>query len=76
MLQNMGQVISTALSLTLVTSVLPLHLKGVLYKGSGTHISLHGVTLIGYGYRLAFGVLLALTIAGMAASYLRRPAGT
>lgn len=73
MLQNMGQVISTALSLTIVTSVLPPSLKEALYHGDATSLTIHGITLIGYGYKLAFGVLLALTLVGVVSSYLRKP---
>ncbi|MGG3693708.1 MFS transporter [Heyndrickxia ginsengihumi] len=71
MLQNMGAVISTALSLMIVTSLLPPHLKSALYAGAGAHISAGDTHLIVIGYRTAFLVMLFLTLLAIAVSFLR-----
>lgn len=71
MLQNMGAVISTALSLMIVTSVLPQHLKAAIYAGAGAHLGSQDTSLIANGYRIAFTVMLLLTLLAIAASYLR-----
>ncbi|GGH84548.1 EmrB/QacA subfamily drug resistance transporter [Pullulanibacillus pueri] len=71
MLQSMGQVISTALSLMIVTSALPTRLKDVIYAGTSAHLASDDVVLISNGYRLAFIVMMLLTVLAIAASYLR-----
>lgn len=71
MLQNMGAVISTALSLMIVTIALPPHLKQAIYAGAGAKLVLKDVALIADGYRAAFLVMMFLTIFAIAASYLR-----
>lgn len=71
MLQNMGAVISTALSLMIVTSVLPLQLKKAIYSGAGAHLVQEDTHLIVNGYRIAFLVMLFLTLFAIAASFLR-----
>lgn len=71
MLQNMGAVISTALSLMIVTSVLPMHLKKAIYTGAGTHLVSEDTNLIVNGYRVVFLVMFFLTLFAIAASYLR-----
>jgi len=71
MLQNMGAVISTALSLMIVTSVLPLHLKEAIYAGAGAHLAASDTQLIANGYRIAFMIMLFLTLFAIATSYLR-----
>jgi len=71
MLQNMGTVISTALSLMIVTSLLPQHLKNAIYAGAGAHLIQEDTQLIVTGYRVAFLVMMFLTIFAIAASYLR-----
>lgn len=71
MLQNMGAVISTALSLMIVTSVLPTHLKAAIFAGAGAHLGSSDTSLIANGYRIAFMVMLFLTLLAIAASYLR-----
>ena len=75
-LQNMGQVISTALCLTLISSILPARLKNLIYGGihhHRTHLYAQGLHLITEGYRVTFGVLLVLTIIGMLATFLKHP---
>lgn len=71
MLQNMGQVLSTAISLTLVTAVLPPQLQDVVFKGGGGVLPHSDLELITVGYRWAFVALLIATLLGMAASILR-----
>lgn len=71
MLQNMGAVISTALSMMIVTSILPPHLKEAIYAGAGAHLASEDTSLIADGYRAAFTVMLCLTLLAIAASYLR-----
>jgi EmrB/QacA subfamily drug resistance transporter len=71
MLQNMGAVISTALSLMIVTSTLPPRLKDAIYTGAGAHLVTADVHLIANGYRVAFLLMLLLTVLAIAASYLR-----
>jgi EmrB/QacA subfamily drug resistance transporter len=71
MLQNMGAVISTALSMMIVTSILPPHLKEAIYAGAGAHLASGDTDLIAEGYRAAFIVMLCLTLFAIAASYLR-----
>lgn len=71
MLQNMGSVISTALSLMIVTSLLPKHLKSAIYAGAGAHIVREDTHLIVTGYRVAFLVMMVLTLLAIAASFLR-----
>ncbi|MGZ4162194.1 MAG: MFS transporter, partial [Neobacillus sp.] len=71
MLQNMGAVISTALSLMIVTSLLPLQLKKAIYSGAGAHLVQYDTHLIVNGYRIAFLVMLFLTLFAIAASFLR-----
>jgi len=71
MLQSMGQVISTALSLMIVTSAIPARLKDAIYAGTSAHINTHDVVLISNGYRLTFIVMMLLTILAVLASYFR-----
>lgn len=74
-LQNMGQVISTALCLTLVSGILPDRLKNLIYGGvhHKAHLYAQGLHLISDGYRITFGVLLILTVIGMLATFIRHP---
>ncbi|WML49031.1 MFS transporter [Neobacillus sp. PS3-34] len=71
MLQNMGGVLSTALSLMIVTSLLPMHLKTAIYAGANAHIVREDTSLIVTGYRVVFLVMMVLTIFAIAASFLR-----
>lgn len=71
LLQNMGAVISTALSLMIVTAALPNRLKDAIYAGAGAHLAGNDMYLIAKGYRIAFLVMLVLTMLAIAASYLR-----
>jgi EmrB/QacA subfamily drug resistance transporter len=71
MLQNMGTVISTALSLMIVTSLLPMHLKNAIYAGANAKIIGQDIPLIITGYRVAFMIMVLLTLFAIAASFLR-----
>lgn len=71
MLQNLGTVISTALSLMIVTSVLPLRLKEAVYDGARADIGGEDFILISSGFRIAFAVLFGLTLFAIVGSYLR-----
>jgi EmrB/QacA subfamily drug resistance transporter len=71
MLQNMGAVISTALSLMIVTSALPGRLKDAFYAGANVQLTVNDVRLMVGGYRIAFLVMLVMTLLAIAASYLR-----
>ncbi len=71
MLQNMGQVLSTAISLTIVTAALPRRVQDAVYAGSVSRLSAHDMALITNGYRWAFFALLVATGLGMGASLLR-----
>jgi EmrB/QacA subfamily drug resistance transporter len=74
MLQNMGAVISTALSLMIVTSVLPSALKKAIYAGAGANLVQEDTYLIVFGYRISFLIMVFLTLFAIASSYLRNTA--
>jgi EmrB/QacA subfamily drug resistance transporter len=71
MLGNLGQVMSTAISLMVVTTVLPDRLKDVIYAGPSAAISHADLSLITTGYRYAFIVLFIAPFIGMFISYFR-----
>lgn len=71
MLQNMGQVVSTALSLTIVVAGLPHRLQDAVISGDSTIFPKHDMMLLTTGYRWAFITLLIATIIGVWVSFLR-----
>lgn len=71
MLQNMGLVFSTALSLTLIANNLPPKLKDAMFLGTVKGLPAHDVATFIAGYRFAFMAMLAATLMGIAASLLR-----
>jgi len=71
MLQNMGQVLSTALSLTLATCWLPVLLKDAFFAGANANLNAAELSLVAKGYQTAFFVMILLTVVAIAASYLR-----
>jgi EmrB/QacA subfamily drug resistance transporter len=73
MLQNMGQVLSTAISLTIVAAALPNRLKDAVVGGTITSMPNKDVQLMTVGYHWAFLTLLVATIAGVIVSFLRGP---
>ncbi|GLV14649.1 MFS transporter [Alicyclobacillus hesperidum] len=73
MLQNMGQVMSTALSLTLVAAKLPPTLQSAIYQGNGADLPVHDLPLLTGGFRMSFGALLLATLLGVIASLVRGP---
>ena len=72
MLQNLGQLISTAFSLMIVTSFLPPLLKDVIYAGAAAQLAPNDLLLIAKGYRFAFLIMMWLIILAILASYLRQ----
>lgn len=72
MLGNMGQVLSTAVTLMIVGIGLPSRLKDVLYSGAAADLTRPDLILIIHGYRWAIAALLIATLLGLAAS-LSRP---
>ncbi|MBW7458962.1 hypothetical protein K0U00_33430, partial [Paenibacillus sepulcri] len=68
---NMGQVLSTAVSLMIVGLALPPRLKDVLYAGSDAVLNRTDLQLIIRGYQWALIALAAATILALAASLLR-----
>jgi len=71
MMMNMGQLVTTALSLMIVTSRLPLYLKGALFAGAGASLGDSDVYLIALGYRTTFTVMLLITALAITVSYFR-----
>ncbi|USB33217.1 MFS transporter [Paenibacillus sp. YPG26] len=71
MLYNLGQVLSTALSLTIVSAALPAHMKNVLYSGKNAVISNVDFAFIIHGYRWVIIALLWTSLLALAASWLR-----
>ncbi|MCL6452600.1 MAG: DHA2 family efflux MFS transporter permease subunit [Alicyclobacillus sp.] len=71
MLQNMGQVLSTAASLTIITAGLPQRLQDAVYSGNVTNFTRTDVLRMVGGYRWAMAALLVATVIGMACSALR-----
>jgi EmrB/QacA subfamily drug resistance transporter len=74
MLQNTGYVVSVALSLGIVTSELPSHLKSQAYAGTLSQLGPESLKLLTHGYHVALWVLAAMTVLGMGASLARGPA--
>lgn len=71
MLNNMGQVLSTVISLMIVTASLPAQLKDVIYAGNSASLSRPDLLKIVVGYRWAFFALFVAVVLGMLASLLR-----
>lgn len=71
MLYNLGQVMSTALSLTIVSAALPAHMKNVLYSGKNAVISDVDFAFILHGYRWVIIALLWTSLLALAASWFR-----
>ena len=61
MLQNMGGVLSTALSLMIVASAVPLFLKQEIYAGANANVSVNDLNYITQGFQLAFLIMMAIT---------------
>ncbi|MCD1258022.1 MFS transporter [Paenibacillus athensensis] len=71
MLGNMGQVLSTAVALSIAGAGLPEPLKNVLYAGADAALSRQELALIVHGYRWALAVLLLALVLGLLTSLLR-----
>nr|WP_243239831.1 MFS transporter [Sulfobacillus harzensis] len=71
MLQNMGLVLSTALSLTLIANNLPPRLKNAMFLGTVTRIPLTDIARFIDGYRYAFAAMGIATVLGIFTSLMR-----
>jgi EmrB/QacA subfamily drug resistance transporter len=71
MMQNTGYVVGTALSLGIVTTWLPPREKAEAYAGTLSRLGPQSLANLTHGYHVAFFVLAAVTVVGMAASLLR-----
>lgn len=71
MLQNMGQVVSTALSLMIVTAALPPSLQQAIYSGNNAVVPHAYMGLVVDGFRAALLAMLVATILGIFASLSR-----
>jgi EmrB/QacA subfamily drug resistance transporter len=77
MVQNIAVVVSTALSLSLVTSPLPAALRPAVFAGTLSRVAPEGVGQLVTGYRIGLGAMTALSLLAVAASVAgrtRRPA--
>lgn len=61
MLQNMGGVLSTALSLMIVASAVPSYLKKEIYSGANANVSVNDLLFITQGFQLAFIITMIVT---------------
>lgn len=71
MLQNVGTVLSTAISLMLVSIRLPARLKQSIYDGAEAMVDNADRILIAKGFQLAFEILFLVTLIALAVSYAR-----
>jgi len=69
--QNVGKLISTALSMTLITVFLPTDLKNAVYRGQGKDFSGAEQTMLANGFVVAFAIMLLFGIAAMIVSWSR-----
>ena len=70
----MGAVLSTALSLMIVVSAVPGHLKEAVYAGAAANVSVNGLVFITNGFQLAFMITTMITLsAAFAAFYTKVP---
>ncbi|WP_203975976.1 MFS transporter [Planotetraspora silvatica] len=76
MVQNAGVVVSNALALSLITSPLPAALRPEVFAGTLSRVSPADVGHLVTGYRLTLGVLTAVSLLAVLASFGgRRKAG-
>ncbi|UQS23994.1 MFS transporter [Amycolatopsis thermalba] len=68
MVQNTGVVMSTALALSLVTSPLPAALRPSVFAGTLSRLHPAEVGLLVTGYRLALGVMTAISVVAVLTS--------
>ena len=69
--QNVGKLVSTALSMMLITIFLPTEQKNAVYRGQGRDFSGNEHAQLANGFIIAFAVMLALGIAAMFVSWSR-----
>jgi EmrB/QacA subfamily drug resistance transporter len=78
MMQNIGIVVGTALTLTIVASPLPVHLRAFVFAGTVHDVSADAISSLVTGYRWALVFLLvmsALTVVASAGTRTRRRGG-
>lgn len=73
MLQNMGQVMSTALSLMLVTAALPRQLQASVYAGQDAGLSAMNIMSVVNGFKVALLAMFIATIFAIVTSLVRGP---
>ena len=76
MLQNMGGVLSTALSLMIVASAVPLYLKQEIYAGANANVSVNDLNYITQGFQLAFFIMMAITLIAASTAFFTGFSGT
>ena len=68
MVQNSASVVGTAICLTLLATPLPGDVRHAVYTGTIGLASAHTEALLAVGYRLTYGFMFALSLAGVLAS--------
>jgi EmrB/QacA subfamily drug resistance transporter len=71
MLQNVGKLTSTALSMMLITAFLPLDLKNGVFRGQTQALSGEEASLFANGFQIAFLLMLVLSFAAILTSWSR-----
>ncbi len=70
--QNFGYVLSTAVSLTIITSMLPMHLQDAVYTGITDGLPVSDLEIISSGFRWALIGLFLTTMIGLVTASFRR----
>ena len=68
MVQNSASVVGTAICLTLLATPLPAGARRAVYAGTIGLASAHTEALLAVGYRVTYGFMFALSLAGVLAS--------
>lgn len=71
MLQNMGQVMSTAVSLMILVAGLPRVLQGSIYAGNAVQLPPADILRVIAGFRIALATMLVATVIAVFASLVR-----
>jgi MFS family permease len=71
MLQNVGKLTSTALSMMLITVFLPIDLKNGVFRGQTQALSGEEASLFANGFQIAFLLMLVLSVAAILTSWSR-----
>jgi len=72
MLQNMGGVLSTALSLMIVASAVPSYLKKEIYMGANANVSINDLSFITEGFQIAFTITMVITFLAASTAFFTR----